>query len=77
MPAAEIGRIMKKITEVFELEKDVEVTLEANPDTLSRAYLDQLVVAGINRISIGMQSAVPHVLSALDRTISWPFVPDA
>ncbi|MFZ9879333.1 MAG: radical SAM family heme chaperone HemW [Candidatus Nanopelagicaceae bacterium] len=68
MPAAEIGRIMKKITEVFELEKDVEVTLEANPDTLSRAYLDQLVVAGINRISIGMQSAVPHVLSALDRT---------
>lgn len=45
-----------------------EVTVECNPDdvteTLLRTYLD----AGVNRVSIGVQSMVPHVLAALGRT---------
>ena len=68
MPAEEIARVIWKIKSEFKLESGAEITLEANPDTLSKSYLDDLVAAGVNRISMGMQSAVPHVLSALDRT---------
>lgn len=68
MPAEQIARVIQKIKEEFELATDAEITLEANPDTLTASYLDALATAGVNRISMGMQSAVPHVLSALDRT---------
>jgi oxygen-independent coproporphyrinogen-3 oxidase len=44
-----------------------EVTVEANPDTVTPALLDALLAAGVNRLSLGMQSAAPHVLAALDR----------
>lgn len=44
-----------------------EVTLEANPETVERALLDDLVAAGMTRISMGVQSLRPHVLGALDR----------
>ncbi len=47
---------------------DAEVTTEANPDSVDPGYLQQLRAAGYNRISFGMQSAVPHVLATLDRT---------
>jgi oxygen-independent coproporphyrinogen-3 oxidase len=45
-----------------------EITLEANPDTLTADYIKTLPKLGINRLSIGMQSAVPSVLRTLDRT---------
>jgi putative oxygen-independent coproporphyrinogen III oxidase len=44
------------------------VTVEANPDTVSPAVAAELAASGVTRLSIGMQSAVPHVLAALDRT---------
>jgi oxygen-independent coproporphyrinogen-3 oxidase len=44
-----------------------EVTVEANPETITPRLLDALLAMGVNRISLGMQSAVPHVLLALDR----------
>ena len=44
-----------------------EVTVEANPETVDRARLEALLAAGATRLSLGMQSAVPHVLAALDR----------
>lgn len=68
MPSSEIARVISKVREEFKLDPGAEITLEANPDTLSASYLDELVAAGVNRISLGMQSAVPHVLAALDRT---------
>jgi putative oxygen-independent coproporphyrinogen III oxidase len=64
---AEIGRILRKIDAAFGLEKDVEVTIEANPETVGPAELEQLLAAGVTRMSFGMQSAVPHVLRVLDR----------
>src|SRR5690606_29709030 len=45
-----------------------EVTTEANPDSIDAAGLRQLKDGGVTRVSFGMQSAVPHVLAALDRT---------
>ena len=44
-----------------------EVTVEANPETVDRARLEALRAAGATRLSLGMQSAVPHVLAMLDR----------
>jgi putative oxygen-independent coproporphyrinogen III oxidase len=45
-----------------------EVTTEANPDSVTPGALEALAEAGFTRISLGMQSAVPHVLRTLDRT---------
>jgi oxygen-independent coproporphyrinogen-3 oxidase len=44
------------------------VTTEANPDSVDPAALAGLRAAGFTRVSIGMQSVVPHVLTTLDRT---------
>ena len=52
----------------FALEPGAEITTEANPDTLSPEYVATLAQAGFTRVSLGMQSAVPHVLEVLDRT---------
>ena len=43
------------------------MTTEANPESVSPQQLEILREAGINRVSFGMQSAVPHVLEVLDR----------
>jgi oxygen-independent coproporphyrinogen-3 oxidase len=47
---------------------DAEVTVECNPDTLSEAKLGGYRDAGVNRISLGVQSMRPHVLASLGRT---------
>ena len=68
MPSTEIARLISAVKESFEFEPKIEVTLEANPDTVTKGYLEEVHAAGVNRLSLGMQSAVPHVLAALDRT---------
>ena len=62
-----IGEIIQKININFGLAPGAEVTVEANPETVGPAELDQLLAAGVTRLSFGMQSAVPHVLRVLDR----------
>ena len=44
------------------------MTTESNPDSVTTWDLDALRAGGFNRISFGMQSAVPHVLATLDRS---------
>jgi putative oxygen-independent coproporphyrinogen III oxidase len=68
LPAAGLAAILAAITTEFGLAPDAEVTTEANPETVDPAMLAQLRAAGFTRISLGMQSAVPHVLSVLERT---------
>jgi oxygen-independent coproporphyrinogen-3 oxidase len=55
------------IADAFGLAADVEVTAEANPESVDQRYLEQLRAVGVTRLSFGMQSAVPHVLGVLDR----------
>jgi len=62
-----LGGIIRKIDESFGLADDVEVTVEANPETVGPAELEKLRAWGVTRLSFGMQSAVPHVLRVLDR----------
>ena len=68
LPAHDLGRVITAITARNGLTDDCEITLEANPDSVTREKLEGYLAAGFNRISFGMQSAKPHVLAALDRT---------
>jgi oxygen-independent coproporphyrinogen-3 oxidase len=68
MEASDIARVITMIKNSFKLSDDCEITLETNPDTVDKQKLAAFKDAGINRISIGMQSAVDHVLKTLDRT---------
>jgi oxygen-independent coproporphyrinogen-3 oxidase len=68
LPPRDLGAILTAVDDAFGLRDDVEVTTEANPDSVDAASLRELRAAGFNRISFGMQSAVPHVLAVLDRT---------
>ena len=68
MESKDLGRVISTIGNLFELDRDAEITTEANPDTVTKEKLAELREAGFNRVSFGMQSAVPHVLQALDRT---------
>lgn len=68
MEESDIKRVITAISEQFKLDSIAEVTLETNPDTVTKEKLKQFYDAGINRISFGMQSSVLHVLKTLDRT---------
>ncbi len=67
LPPADLAAILRAIDGELGLAADVEVTAEANPETVDPSVLAQLRQAGFTRISLGMQSAVPHVLAVLDR----------
>ncbi len=67
LPVADLSRILQAIHDRFGLAADAEVTTEANPETVTPDSLSQLREAGFTRVSLGMQSAVPHVLATLDR----------
>ena len=68
LPANELVEALSILVESFGLAEGAEVTTEANPDTVDEAYLLALKAGGFNRVSFGMQSAVPEVLAVLDRT---------
>ena len=68
LPGGDLARMLTAVTEAFGIREGAEVTVEANPDTVTPEVVQTLVDAGVNRFSIGMQSSVPHVLAALDRT---------
>ncbi|MEJ1086919.1 radical SAM family heme chaperone HemW [Microbacterium sp. Mu-80] len=68
LPPGDLARMLRAAVDAFGIRDGAEVTVEANPDTVTDDVVRTLVDAGVNRLSIGMQSAVPHVLAALDRT---------
>lgn len=68
LPPGDLARMLGGVRDTFGIAPGAEVTVEANPDTMTPAVADELAAAGVTRLSVGMQSAVPHVLAALDRT---------
>nr|WP_221446930.1 radical SAM family heme chaperone HemW [Microbacterium thalassium] len=68
LPPGDLARMLDGVRDAFGIEPDAEITVEANPDTVTDEVARILADAGVTRMSIGMQSAVPHVLRALDRT---------
>jgi len=68
MEPSDLKRVLRHLEDKFGFTPDIEITIEANPDTVSKEKLAALREIGINRISFGMQSGVEHVLKVLDRT---------
>ncbi len=64
---AQLGRLLDAVDKAWGLAADAEVTTEANPESVGPDSLKALRHSGFNRISLGMQSASPHVLRLLDR----------
>ncbi len=63
----QLGRIISALHQSFDLQPGCELTLEANPGTLSADFMFGLEGLGINRLSLGMQSANPWELKLLER----------
>ena len=72
LAATDLGGVVARLRDTFGFATApataVEVTTEANPDSVTQESLEHLAAAGFTRVSFGMQSAVPHVLATLDRT---------
>jgi oxygen-independent coproporphyrinogen-3 oxidase len=68
LPATDLIAMLEKLKNTFDVLPDADITTEANPDSVDEQYINDLKAGGFNRISFGMQSAVPHVLKVLERT---------
>lgn len=67
LPAGCIGQIMEKVYKAFDVAADAEITIEVNPGTVNEDKLKEYREAGINRLSIGLQSANDKELRLLGR----------
>ena len=65
--SGQVTGVLASLTDHFGFAPGAEITTEANPETVTRESLRQLREGGFTRVSFGMQSAVPRVLSILDR----------
>ena len=68
LPPRDLSRILAAVDAEFGLVDGAEVTTESNPDSVDARALAELRDGGVNRVSFGMQSSVPHVLRVLERT---------
>lgn len=62
-----IKSVTDTIRSCFSVTKDAEITVEANPESVSEMFADECVMSGINRISLGLQSANDSELAVLGR----------
>lgn len=72
LSADALGSILRALP----VAEGAEITVEANPETITEEIPTQLAQQGFNRVSVGMQSAVPSVLATLDRTHRPERLPD-
>lgn len=66
-PPTLIGRFLQGLAARLPLARDVEVSLEANPGTIERGRFEDFAGAGVNRVSLGIQSFQPRLLAAIGR----------
>ena len=71
LDGTEIIRILDKLRELGNISEDAEISIEANPGTVTKEKLQQWKHAGINRISFGLQSADYEELKRLGRIHTW------
>jgi putative oxygen-independent coproporphyrinogen III oxidase len=70
LDVADLKGVLTHLRDRFAVRDDVEVTIEANPDTVDVAKLDGLLASGFDRLSMGAQSFDRGVLAALERVHS-------
>ena len=67
LEAVQLAGLVDKIRSCFRLEQDCEITVECNPKTADEKYFRTLRKAGVNRLSVGVQSFHDHELRLLGR----------
>lgn len=67
MPGRNIANILNALHNLFHVERDAEITIEGNPGTLTRGWLDEAKNAGANRLSFGAQAFQEELLQMLGR----------
>lgn len=67
LPAGLVSRILDEARALFTVGKGAEITVECNPESVDEVKLNEYLSAGINRLSIGMQSSDDAVLKAVGR----------
>ena len=67
VPAEQLAFVFDALRESFEIDPEAEITLEANPGTVDERYLSAIRELGVNRLSMGVQSANPKELEILER----------
>lgn len=77
VPSDDYHRILQALRASFDMDPQAEITLEANPGSLTQTYLNALFHIGFNRLSLGMQSAQPGELAFLERQHSFMDVLEA
>lgn len=77
LPITDLEKILLTVSKYFQLDKSPEISIEANPGTLTETFLVILRSLGVNRLSLGMQSANQFELKLLDRQHSFEDVVNA
>ncbi|PID86950.1 MAG: coproporphyrinogen III oxidase [Chloroflexi bacterium] len=77
MPADTVVNMLRTVDRVFEKVGAPEITMEVNPGTVDPDYVTAVAEAGVNRLSFGVQSAVPAELALLDREHGFAAVVEA
>lgn len=67
LSAGQVDTILQQIKASFTVSSDVEITMEANPATIDLPEFEQYLTAGVNRISLGVQSFHDEELQILGR----------
>ena len=67
----DIERLLASVGRLYRLDRDAEITIEVNPGTVCGETLFRLRAAGVNRLSIGLQSADDRELAAIGRIHTW------
>lgn len=67
LPARQIARLMEAVAQTIFVRADAEITMEANPGTLTEEKLRVCRAAGVNRLSLGVQSMDDRLLRSLGR----------
>lgn len=67
LPVGEVRRIVETIRKYYHVSEDAEITIEMNPETVTEEKLQEYITCGINRVSIGLQSADDDELERIGR----------
>ena len=68
LSGTQIDSVISALSSAFSISPNAEITLEANPGTISPEKLDAIRKAGVNRISFGVQSSITEELRMLERS---------
>ncbi len=67
MAAGTVGAVIEEASKIWGLDDNCEITLEANPTSVEAGKFRDFRAAGVNRVSVGVQSLIPEDLKALGR----------